>query len=122
MVRLLGNNLSNRKKVYIALTAVYGIGIPTAYEILRKADIDPETKVADLTETQISTIRDSLESDDYKLEGDLKRLISLNIKRLVDINSVRGRRHIKGLPVRGQRTRTNNRTSRRLSFFTRKNK
>ena len=120
MVRLLGNNLSNRKKVYIALTALYGIGIPTAYEILRKADIDPETKVADLTETQISTIRDSLESDDYKLEGDLKRLISLNIKRLVDINSVRGRRHIKGLPVRGQRTRTNNRTSRRLGLFTRK--
>ena len=101
MVRLLGNNLSNRKKVYIALTAVYGIGIPTAYEILRKADIDPETKVADLTEIQISTIRDSLESDDYKLEGDLKRLISLNIKR-------------------GQRTRTNNRTSRRLGLFTRK--
>ena len=77
-------------------------------------------KVADLTETQISTIRDSLESDDYKLEGDLKRLISLNIKRLVDINSVRGRRHIKGLPVRGQRTRTNNRTSRRLGLFTRR--
>jgi ribosomal protein S13 len=76
-------------------------------------------KVSDLNETNVSALRDILETDEFKLEGDLKRLISLNIKRLIDINSVRGRRHLKGLPVRGQRTRTNNRTSRRQSFFTR---
>ena len=67
-------------------------------------------------------IRDYLETENFKLEGDLKRTVSLNIKRLIDISSIRGRRHINGLPVRGQRTRTNNRTSRRLSFFIRKNK
>jgi small subunit ribosomal protein S13 len=79
-------------------------------------------KVSELTETDVSQLRDLLESEEFKLEGDLKRLISLNIKRLVDINSVRGRRHIKGLPVRGQRTRTNNRTSRRQSLFSKINK
>jgi len=120
MVRILGNNLSNRKKIYIALTAVYGIGISTSQKLLAELNIDPDIKVADLTETDISAIRDHLEIGNYQLEGDLKRLISLNIKRLVEINSVRGRRHIKGLPVRGQRTRTNNRTSRRLGLFTRK--
>jgi small subunit ribosomal protein S13 len=119
MVRILGNNLSNKKKVYIALTCIYGIGIPTSKRILNKLNIDPETKVSDLNETNVSALRDILETDEFKLEGDLKRLISLNIKRLIDINSVRGRRHLKGLPVRGQRTRTNNRTSRRQSFFTR---
>lgn len=120
MVRLLGNNLPNKKKVYIALTCIYGIGIPTSKRILNELQIDPDIKVADLTETNVSTIRDLLETDQFKLEGDLKRLISLNIKRLVEINSVRGRRHLKGLPVRGQRTRTNNRTSRRQAMFTRK--
>jgi small subunit ribosomal protein S13 len=73
-----------------------------------------------LNESNISALRDILETEEFKLEGDLKRLVSLNIKRLIDINSFRGRRHLKGLPVRGQRTRTNNRTSRRQSFFTRK--
>jgi small subunit ribosomal protein S13 len=116
MVRILGNNLSNR--IYIALTCIYGIGIPTSKRILNQLNIDPETKVSDLNETNVSALRDILETDEFKLEGDLKRL-SLNIKRLIDINSVRGRRHLKGLPVRGQRTRTNNRTSRRQSFFTR---
>jgi small subunit ribosomal protein S13 len=120
MVRILGNNLSNRKKIYIALTAIYGIGIPTSKKLLESLNIDPNLKVPDLTETDISAIRDSLEGEEYQVEGDLKRLISLNIKRLVEINSVRGRRHIKGLPVRGQRTRTNNRTSRRLGLFTKK--
>ena len=120
MVRILGNNLSNRKKIYIALTAIYGIGIPTSKAILTTLDINTEIKVSDLTEKDISAIRDHLEAGNYQLEGDLKRLISLNIKRLVEINSVRGRRHIKGLPVRGQRTRTNNRTSRRLGLFTKK--
>ena len=120
MVRILGNNLANKKKIYIALTCIYGIGIPTSKKVLKKLNIDPNIKVSELNETNISSLRDILETEQFKLEGDLKRLVSLNIKRLIDINSFRGRRHLKGLPVRGQRTRTNNRTSRRQSFFTRK--
>jgi small subunit ribosomal protein S13 len=120
MVRILGNNLSNKKKIYVALTSIYGIGIPTSKKILNQLSIDPDLKVSDLNEANISALRDLLETEEFKLEGDLKRLISLNIKRLIDINSVRGRRHLKGLPVRGQRTRTNNRTSRRQSLFIRK--
>ncbi len=120
MVRILGNNLSNKKKIYIALTCIYGIGIPRSRKILEQLNINPDSKVSDLTETNISELRDLLETDDFKLEGDLRRIVSLNIKRLIDINSVRGRRHLKGLPVRGQRTRTNSRTSRRQSLFNRK--
>jgi small subunit ribosomal protein S13 len=120
MVRILGNNLANKKKIYIALTCIYGIGIPTSKKVLKELNIDPNIKVSELNETNISALRDILETEEFKLEGDLKRLVSLNIKRLIDINSFRGRRHLKGLPVRGQRTRTNNRTSRRQSFFTRK--
>jgi small subunit ribosomal protein S13 len=122
MVRILGNNLSNKKKIYVALTCIYGIGIPTSKKILRQLNISEDIKVSELTEAHISSLRDILETEEYKLEGDLKRLISLNIKRLIDINSVRGRRHLKGLPVRGQRTRTNNRTSRRTGLFIRKTK
>jgi small subunit ribosomal protein S13 len=120
MVRILGNNLANKKKIYIALTCIYGIGIPTSKKVLKELNIDPNVKVSELNEINISALRDILETEEFKLEGDLKRLVSLNIKRLIDINSFRGRRHLKGLPVRGQRTRTNNRTSRRQSFFTRK--
>jgi small subunit ribosomal protein S13 len=120
MVRLLGNNLSNKKKIYIALTCIYGIGIPTSKNILSRLNIDPEIKVSDLSEANVSALRDILETEEFKLEGDLKRLISLNIKRLIDINSFRGRRHLKGLPVRGQRTKTNNRTSRKIGLFIRK--
>jgi small subunit ribosomal protein S13 len=122
MVRILGNNLSNKKKIYVALTCIYGIGIPTSKKILKQLNISEDLKVSELTEGHISSLRDILETEEYKLEGDLKRLISLNIKRLIDINSVRGRRHLKGLPVRGQRTRTNNRTSRRTGLFIRKGK
>jgi small subunit ribosomal protein S13 len=122
MVRILGNNLSNKKKIYVALTCIYGIGIPTSKKILKQLNISEDIKVSELTEGHISSLRDILETEEYKLEGDLKRLISLNIKRLIDINSVRGRRHLKGLPVRGQRTRTNNRTSRRTGLFIRKTK
>ena len=120
MVRLIGNNLSNKKKIYIALTCIYGIGIPTSKNILSRLNIDPEIKVSDLSEANVSALRDILETEEFKLEGDLKRLISLNIKRLIDINSFRGRRHLKGLPVRGQRTKTNNRTSRKIGLFIRK--
>lgn len=120
MVRILGNNLSNKKQIYIALTTIYGIGIPTSKRILEQLNIEKQTKVSELSDQNVSDLRTKLESDEFKLEGDLKRITSLNIKRLVDINSVRGRRHLKGLPVRGQRTRTNNRTSRRQTLFTRK--
>lgn len=119
MVRLLGNNLANKKKIYIALTCIYGIGLSRSRKILSKLSINPNLKVFELTENHISALREILETDEFKLEGDLKRLVSLNIKRLIDINSFRGRRHLKGLPVRGQRTRTNSRTSRRQSLFIR---
>ena len=119
-MRILGNNLSNKKKIYIALTCIYGIGIPTSKKLLAKLKIDSNLKLPDLTEADIANLRDSLEKEDFKLEGDLKRMISLNIKRLIEIQSFRGKRHLKGLPVRGQRTRTNNRTSRRQSLFIRK--
>jgi len=119
-MRILGNNLSNKKKIYIALTCIYGIGIPTSKKLLTKLNIDWNSKLADLTERNLSDLRDSVESEDLKLECDLKRLISMNIKRLIEIQSFRGKRHLKGLPVRGQRTRTNNRTSRRQSLFIRK--
>jgi len=120
MVRILGINLANKKKVYIALTAIYGIGIPTSLNILKRLGIDPNNKVADLNELNVSGLREILETEEFKLEGDLKRIINSNIRRLIDINSLRGRRHLKGLPVRGQRTRTNNRTARRQSFFSSK--
>lgn len=115
MVRLLGNILPQKKKLYIALTAIYGIGISTAKKILSKLQLDLNIKVAELNEKNISDLRDYFENQQLKVEGDLRRLINLNIKRLIEINSVRGRRHLKGLPVRGQRTRTNNRTSRKIS-------
>jgi small subunit ribosomal protein S13 len=120
MVRILGNNLSNKKKISIALTSIYGIGIPTAQKILTRLEINPNLKVSELSESNVSALRDSLETDEFQLEGDLKRSISLNINRLISINSYRGRRHLKGLPVRGQRTRTNNRTSRRQTPYFRK--
>lgn len=119
-MRILGNNISNKKKIYIALTCIYGIGIPTSKNLLNKLNIDFNLKLPDLTERNLSDLRDIVENENLKLEGDLKRLISLNIKRLIDIQSFRGKRHLKGLPVRGQRTRTNNRTSRRQSLFIRK--
>lgn len=119
-MRILGNNISNKKKIYIALTCIYGIGITTSKNLLKKLHIDPNFKLPDLTERNLSDLRDIVENEDLKLEGDLKRLVSLNIKRLIDIQSFRGKRHLKGLPVRGQRTRTNSRTSRRQSLFIRK--
>lgn len=119
MVRLLGNNLSNKKKIYIALTCIYGIGISKSLKILNKLAINQNKKVAYLNEKEISSIRDILESDISKYEGNLKLQITLNIKHLIDINCSRGKRHLKGLPVRGQRTRTNSRTSRRKNIFIR---
>jgi small subunit ribosomal protein S13 len=119
MVRVLGINLVNKKKIYLALTSIYGIGISRSLEILKKISIDPNTKVYNLNDNKVSLLRNILESDNFKLEGNLKRFISLNIKRLIDIQSFRGKRHLKGLPLRGQRTRTNSRTSRRKNSFIR---
>ncbi len=115
MVRLLGNLLPQKKKLYIALTAIYGIGIATSKKILLQLKLDSNLKVSELNERNISDLRDYFENQQLKVEGDLRRLINLNIKRLIEINSIRGRRHLKGLPVRGQRTRTNNRTCRKIS-------
>jgi small subunit ribosomal protein S13 len=115
--------LPNKKKNYIALQTIYGIGNSRAIKILDLLKIDPNSKICDLNSNDISKLRDFLEKSEFKLEGDLKREIKLNIKRLIDINCFRGKRHLKGLPVRGQRTRTNNRTSRKqnlFSFFSRK--
>ena len=111
-MRILGNNLSNKKKIYIALTCIYGIGIPTSKKLLTKLNIDWNSKLADLTERNLSDLRDSVESEDLKLEGDLRRFNGLNIKRLNEINCHRGKRHRNSLPVRGQRTRTNARARR----------
>ena len=115
MVRLVGVDLPRNKRIKYALTAIYGIGIARAEEILEKAGLnDAEEKglrTEDLSDTDISSLRRILE-DEYQLEGDLRRLKALNLKRLMEIGSIKGRRHRVGLPVRGQRTRTNARTRR----------
>ncbi len=121
MVRILGVNLLNRKKIYIALTSIYGIGIHTSRKILKDVNINENKKVNELNEKDVSSLRDLLESEQYKLEGDLRRLVSQNIKRLKDISCFRGRRHTKHLPVRGQRTRTNSRTVRKNKTYSKDN-
>ena len=109
MARLAGVDLPNSKRVEIALTYIYGIGRKSANDILAKTGIDPDTRAKDLTDDDIAKLRDEIE-ENYKVEGDLRRSVALNIKRLVEINCYRGIRHRKGLPVRGQRTKTNART------------
>ena len=109
MARLAGVDLPNDKRIEIALTYIYGIGRPSANKILGKADINKDTRVNRLTEAEVVRLRDILERE-YKVEGDLKREVTTNIKRLMDIGSYRGLRHRKSLPVHGQRTHTNART------------
>lgn len=109
MARITGVELASNKKVNIGLTAIFGIGRPLAEEILSKAKVDSGMRVRDLTESQVNELRKIIESD-YKIEGNLKREISSNINRLINIGCYRGIRHKKGLPVRGQRTRSNART------------
>jgi len=109
MARIAGVDLPRDKRVEIALTYIYGIGRPTANVILQKTGINPDTRVKDLTEEEVAKLRDEIEKN-YKVEGDLRREISLNIKRLIEIGCYRGIRHRRGLPVRGQRTKTNART------------
>ena len=109
MARIAGVDIPNQKRVEIALTYIYGIGRKSANDILVKTGIDPDTRAKDLTEAEVAKLRDEIEAN-YHVEGDLRRDVALNIKRLVEINCYRGIRHRKGLPVRGQRTKTNART------------
>ena len=109
MARIAGVDIPNQKRVEIALTYIYGIGRKSANDILAKTGINPDTRAKDLTEEEVAKLRDEIESS-YHVEGDLRREVSLNIKNLVEINCYRGIRHRKGLPVRGQRTKTNART------------
>lgn len=109
MARIAGVDLPRDKRVEIGLTYIYGIGRVTSNEILAKADVDPNTRVKDLTEEEAGRIRKIIDQE-YVVEGDLRREVSLNIKRLMEIGCYRGIRHRRGLPVRGQRTKTNART------------
>ena len=109
MARISGVDLPNTKRVEIGLTYIYGIGRTRSNEILEKTGINPDTRVKDLTEEDIAKLRDVIEND-YIVEGDLRREVALNIKRMVEIDCYRGKRHKAGLPVRGQRTKTNART------------
>jgi len=109
MARIAGVDLPRDKRIEIGLTYIYGIGNTTAKKILAKAGVDPDTRVRDLTEDEVAKLREII-GQDCKVEGDLRREVSLNIKRLMEIGCYRGIRHRKGLPVRGQRTKTNART------------
>ena len=109
MARIAGVDLPRDKRVEIGLTYIYGIGLTLSKELLAKTGINPDTRVRDLTEEEVAKIRETLEKD-YHVEGDLRREEALNIKRLIEINSYRGKRHRMGLPLRGQRTKTNERT------------
>ena len=109
MARIAGVDLPRKKRIEIGLTYIYGIGKTTSQNILSQLQIDPDTKTDDLTEDQINNIRKAIDNN-YKVEGELRTEVSLNIKRLMDLGSYRGLRHRKGLPARGQRTSTNART------------
>ena len=109
MARISGVDIPNQKRVEIALTYIYGIGLKSSRDILAKTGINPDTRAKDLTEDEIAKLRDVIENN-YTVEGELRRETQFNIKRLVEINCYRGQRHRKNLPVRGQRTKTNART------------
>ena len=109
MARIAGVDLPREKRLEVALTYIYGIGRPSAEKILQEAEVAPEIRVKDLTEDQVNKLRRVIEGN-YRIEGDLKRQVSMNVKRLMDIGCYRGLRHRRGLPVRGQRTSTNART------------
>ena len=109
MARIAGVDLPREKRVEIALTYIFGIGRKSANDILKLANVNPDTRVKDLTEDQEAALRDVIDKN-YTIEGDLRREVALNIKRLTEIGCYRGMRHRRGLPVRGQRTKTNART------------
>lgn len=109
MARIAGVDLPRDKRVEVALTYIYGIGLTTSRQILAKSGVNPDARVRDLTDEEVTKLREVIDKE-YKVEGDLRREEAMNIKRLIDIGSYRGLRHRRGLPVRGQRTRTNART------------
>ena len=109
MARIAGVNVPSQKPIWIALTYIFGIGQTTSRKILNEVQIPLQRRTSELTEAELSRIRDKIDRE-YKVEGDLRREVSLNIKRLMDLGCYRGLRHRKGLPVRGQRTHTNART------------
>lgn len=109
MARIAGVDLPRDKRVEFGLTYILGIGLSSSQKILAKTGVNPDTRVRDLTEDEVQKIREVIGSE-YKVEGDLRRETALNIKRLIEVNSYRGKRHRAGLPVRGQRTKTNART------------
>ena len=109
MARIAGVDIPNNKRIEYALTYIYGIGVKSTRDILAKTGINPDTRAKDLTEGEVAKLREEIETS-YRVEGDLRREVALNIKRLVEVNCYRGTRHRKGLPVRGQRTKTNART------------
>ncbi|MCI1823289.1 MAG: 30S ribosomal protein S13 [Megasphaera sp.] len=109
MARIAGVDLPRDKRVEVGLTYIFGIGLSSSQKILKKTGVNPDTRIRDLTEDEVSKIREVIGAD-YKVEGDLRREDALNIKRLIEVNSYRGKRHRAGLPVRGQRTKTNART------------
>lgn len=108
MARIAGVNIPDHKHVVIALTSIYGIGHPTAEKLCDSVEIEPSTKVAQLTEQQLESLRQEVAK--LTVEGDLRRVVTMNVKRLMDLGCFRGQRHRRGLPVRGQRTKTNART------------
>lgn len=109
MARIAGVDLPKEKRIEIALTYIFGVGRPTSKQILTKTAVNPDTRVKNLTDDEVNRLREAVEKT-FKVEGDLRREIALNIKRLIEIGSYRGLRHRRGLPVRGQRTKTNART------------
>ena len=111
MARIAGIDIPREKRVEIALTYIFGIGLPTSQKVLAQANVNPDTRVRDLTEEQVNRLRDIIDRR-HKVEGDLRREVALNIKRLQEIGSYRGLRHRRNLPVRGQRTKTNARARR----------
>ena len=111
MARIAGIDIPREKRVEIALTYIYGVGLSSSQKILKQTSINPDTRVRDLTEDQVNRLREVIDRT-YKVEGDLRREVALNIKRLIEIGSYRGSRHRRNLPVRGQRTKTNARQRR----------
>lgn len=111
MARIAGVDLPRDKRVEIGLTYIYGIGLTRSRQILEMTSVNPDTRIKDLSDSDVTALRGAVETN-YQVEGDLRRLENMNIKRLMDIGTYRGRRHRMGLPVRGQRTRTNARTRR----------
>ena len=111
MARIAGIDIPREKRVEVSLTYIFGIGLPTSQKILTQTNINPDTRVRDLTEEQVNRLRELIDRR-FKVEGDLRREVALNIKRLIEIGSYRGTRHRRNLPVRGQRTKTNARSRR----------